>query len=96
MYAPSDQFNVVRRSGIPARNSAFFKWTDFSEPVSTAIPRRFEVLTPSVTDLMYDIKTEAYARQGYTAGTSISTSLLNSERVWQDKGAPNFGDGPNN
>lgn len=95
MYAPSDQFNVVRRSGIPARNSAFFKWTDFSEPVSTAIPRRFEVLTPSVTDLMYQIKTEAYARQGYTAGTSISTSLLNSERVWQDMGAQNFGDGPN-
>jgi len=96
MFFPSDQFCVVRRSGIPARNSSIFRWTDFSEPAYTAIPRRFEVATPSVTDIMYDIKTEAYSNQGFTSGTSISTSLLNSERVWQDVGAPNFGDGPNN
>lgn len=96
MFAPSDQFSVIRRSGIPSRASSFFKWTDFTEPVYTAIPRRFEVAIPSITDIMYDIKTAAYASQGYTAGTSIATTLLNSERVWQDKGAPNFGDGPNN
>ena len=96
MFFPSDQFCVIRRSGIPSRTSSLFKWTDFSEPVYTAIPRRFEVATPSVTDLMHDIKTEAYARQGFTPGTSISTALLNTERVWQDKGAPNFGEGPNN
>jgi len=36
----------------------------------------------------------AYKAQGFTTGTGISTSLLNTERVWQDKGAPNFGDGP--
>ena len=96
MFNPSDQFGVIRRSGIPSRTSSFFKWTDFNEPVYTAIPRRFEVATPSVTDLMYDIKTAAYTRQGFTPGTSISTSLLNSERVWQDENAPNFGEGPNN
>lgn len=93
MYSPSDQFCVVRRSGIPSRTSAFFKWTDFSEPTYKAIPRRFEVNTPSVTDLMYQNKVDAYFSQGYTTGTSISTTLLNTERVWQDKNAPNFGEG---
>lgn len=96
MYFPSDQFCVIRRSGIPARNSSIFKWTDFSEPTPTEIPRRFEVSTPSVTDLMYEIKKKAYSDQGFTSGTSIETRLLNSERVWQDVGAPNFGDGPTN
>ena len=93
-FFPSDQFSVVRRSGIPARNSSLFKWVDFSEPKATEIPRRFEIATPSVTDLMYNKSKAAYEAQGFTTGTSISTSLLNSERVWQDKGAPNFGDGP--
>ncbi len=93
MYAPSDQFNVIRRSGIPSTSSSIFKWTEFTEPTATAIPRRYEVETPSVTDLMYENKKSAYEDQGYTVGTSISTSLLNSERVWQDEGAPNFGEG---
>lgn len=92
-YLPSDQFNVVRRSGIPSRTSAVFPWTDFNEPVYTAIPRRFEVNVPSATDLMHDLTTASYAAQGFTAGR-ISTNLLNSERVWQDKNAPNFGEGP--
>lgn len=96
MYLPSDQFNVIRRSGIPSRASSMFAWTDFQEPAATAIPRRFEIATPSLTDLMYDNKTAAYSSQGFTTGTNIPTTLLNSERVWQDKGAPNFGDGPNN
>ena len=94
MYYPTDQFCVVRRSGVPSRVSSFFKWTDFSEPAYNEVPRRFEVLTPSVTDIMYDIKTKAYDRQGFTSGTGINTGLLNTERVWQDKGAPNFGEGP--
>jgi len=92
MFAPSDQFCAVRRSGVPSRTSSFFKWTDFSDPVYTEIPRRYEVSTPSVTDIMYDIKTAAYKSQGFTTGTGISTSLLNSERVWQDQNAPNFGE----
>ncbi len=93
MYAASDQFNVIRRSGIPSKNSSIFKWVDFSDPVSTDIPRRFEVKAPSVTDLMYENKKSAYEDQGYTVGIGIATSILNSERVWQDKGAPNFGEG---
>lgn len=94
-YFPSDQFCVVRRSGIPSRRSALFKWVDFQDPAATDIPRRFEVVTPSVTDIMYPKTVAAYQRQGFTSGTGIPTSTLNKERVWQDIGAPNFGDGPN-
>lgn len=93
MFYPSDQYSVVRRSGIPKRNSTLIPWTDVVE--STDLPRRFEVGTPSPTDLMGTIKNEAYQRQGFTTGNGISPSLLNSERVWQDIGAPNFGEGPN-
>jgi len=93
-YFPSDQFCVVRRSGIPSRTSSLFKWVDFADPAATDIPRRFEIVTPSVTDIMYEKSKAAFDAQGFTTGTSIKTSILNSERVWQDKGAPNFGDGP--
>ena len=37
----------------------------------------------------------AYARQGFSVGTNNDPVKLNTERVWQDKGAPNFGAGPN-
>ena len=57
------------------------------------IPRRFEVGAPSPTDLMYKILTDAYAAQGFTPGSNQDGALLNSERVWQDKGAPQFGSG---
>ena len=52
-------------------------------------------ILPNETDLMYDIKTASLKSQGFTGGQGITPSLLNTERVWQDKGAPNFGAGPN-
>ena len=46
---------------------------------------------PSPTDLMYDVLIQSYKDQGYTVG---SGTILNSERVWQDQGAPQWGAGP--
>ena len=43
---------------------------------------------------MYQIKVDAFKAQGYTTGTQ-DPKILNFERVWYDKGAPNFGEGPN-
>ena len=37
----------------------------------------------------------AFQQQGFTFCDGTNPSLLNSERVWYDKGAPNFGEGPN-
>jgi len=92
---PNDQFVSVRRSGVPMVNSTILPWVRFSPTVDYVIPRRFEISAVEKSDLMYDIKMAAYARQGFSVGTNNDPVKLNTERVWQDKGAPNFGAGPN-
>lgn len=92
---PDDQFVTVRRSGCPKEGSTLIEWENFSPHVpNNAIPRRFEVPAPSPTDLMYHILLDAYKSQGFTPGSNQPGTLLNSERVWQDKNAPQFGEGP--
>lgn len=94
---PDDQFVTIRRSGCPKENSSLISWQDYSPDVAnSAIPRRFELTAPSPTDLMYNIKITAYKTEGLTPGTGLTGSTLNTERVWQDIGAPQFGAGPNN
>jgi hypothetical protein len=92
MYQPIDQFVAVRRSGIPKVQSSLIPWVNLLP--NTVIPRRFGVYEPNETDLMYKVTKEAYEKQGFTTGVNNST-VLNSERVWIDKNAPNFGEGPN-
>ena len=92
---PNDQFVSVRRSGVPMVNSTILPYVRFSPTVDYVIPRRFEISAVEKSDLMYDIKMAAYARQGFSVGTNNDPVKLNTERVWQDKGAPNFGAGPN-
>lgn len=92
---PNDQFVSVRRSGVPMVNSTILPWVRFSPTVDYVIPRRFEITAVEKSDLMYDIKMAAFARQGFSVGTNGDPVKLNTERVWQDKGAPNFGAGPN-
>lgn len=94
MYQPDDQFVAVCRSGIPKKNSTILSWIDVAPQGSTYIPRRFDISSPNPTDLMYNIKLEAANRQGYTFGNREKPNILNTERVWNDKGAPNFGEGP--
>lgn len=57
----------------------------------TKIPRRVALNAPSPTDLMYDVLNQAYKEQGFSIG---SGSILNSERIWQDINAPQWGSGP--
>lgn len=93
---PIDHFVTARRSGCPMFNSTILPRMDYASnniPV-TEIGRRAPLAALSETDLMYEIYKEAYALQGYTLGTT-DMSKLNSERVWQDQGAPQWGAGPN-
>lgn len=92
MYQPEDQYVAVRRSGVPKVGSSLIPWVNLMD--NNQIPRRFGVTAPNETDLMYSITKAAYEAQGYSTGVNNS-ALLNSERVWADKGAPNFGEGPN-
>lgn len=88
---PIDQYATARRSGIPKFNSNVWNRMDYARVPVVNIPRRVAVSAPSPTDLMYNILLETYKDQGYTVG---SGAILNTERVWQDQDAPQWGAGP--
>lgn len=92
---PDELFVTARRTGLPKFNSDLLARENFSIVPVTEIPRRFDTGIPLETELTYQIELEAYQRQGLTptsAGPNGST--LNSERLWQDIGAPQWGEGP--
>lgn len=96
---PDDQYVTARRSGYPKIGSSLLPYVKFEGISLNAIPRRFEITAPNSTDLMYDVKIAAYDAQGFkTLGTNNSGpafnesgSALNTERLWQDKNAPQWG-----
>ena len=96
---PDEQFVTARRSGYPKLNSHFISYVKFDAVELTGIPRRYEVGEPLSSDIMRDIKNEAYREQGITPGTNqsgtghLGTTVLNTERLWMDKKAPQWGAG---
>ena len=94
---PDEQFVTARRSGYPKIGSSLLPFVKFNNIALEAIPRRFEFTSPSPTDIMYDIRVASLKAQGFTPGTSQSglgyanTTVLNTERLWQDKNAPQWG-----
>lgn len=98
MYMPLEHFATARRSGIPKFNSNLVPRTDYA---SHGIPanifqRRCNLGAINPTDQMKDILTEVYNRQGFTPSVEVlKNGQLNSERLWQDVGAPQWGEGPN-
>lgn len=88
---PVELYVTARRSGVPVIGSKLLNRVDYAQiPVGT-FPRRMSLTQPSPTDKMFDILTESYKQQGFTVGVG---TILNTERVWQDKGAPQWGAGP--
>ncbi|MGL4520690.1 MAG: SusD/RagB family nutrient-binding outer membrane lipoprotein [Phocaeicola sp.] len=97
MY-PYEHFVTARRSGLPKFNSTLVAREDYTanNVEVTKIPRRFHTGVPNETSLMYPIQIAAYQAQGYTMTPqgSTNTTILNTERTWQDKNAPQWGAGP--
>ncbi len=91
-HLPADMFSSMRRSGVPTYDSEILPFLPFAD--NYVLPRRFNVNEPLESDKMYDIVLESYRQQGYTMSTT-DVNRLNSERVWYDKEAPEFGQGPN-
>lgn len=90
---PSDQFAIMRRSGCPMKGSTLYPMLDLNPSATTyPLPRRFQVGQPTVDDQMGDIKRKAYEAQGFSYGPEPVT--LNTQRIWYDKKAPDFGEGP--
>lgn len=93
MLSPIDVYVTGRRSGVPMIGSSVLPREDyatFGKPV-TKIPRRMAFSAPNPTDLMFENTQKAYEQQGFTIGFG---DILNSERLWQDQGAPQWGEGP--
>ena len=89
---PIDQYTTARRSGVPVIGSDLFPRKTYTQVPTSAIPRRMALNQPSPTDLMYDLLIQSYQEQGLSVG---SGKILNSERIWQDEGSPQWGEGPN-
>lgn len=93
MLSPIDSYVTARRSGVPMIKSDILAREDYTAngyPTSK-IPRRMALSAPSPTDLMYNLIQQSYKDQGFSVG---SGDILNSERLWQDQDAPQWGEGP--
>ena len=96
---PDEFFVTARRSGYPKVGSKYLPFTEFPKFARTAIPRRFEFTEPLLTDIMHDIRLANLKDQGFTTGSNQSgtghnsSTVLNTERLWQDKNAPQWGEG---
>ena len=96
-----DQYVTARRSGYPKVGSSLIPYVKFPNIALSAIPRRFVVSEPTKDDIMRDIVMKAYEEEGFkTLGTNSQgiqfnggNAPLNTERVWPDKNAPQWGSG---
>ena len=97
-YMPMEHWVTARRSGIPKFGSNLVARTDYSSHGinNNIYARRSNFGAISPTDQMAEILKEVYARQGFTLNVQDAKGgELNSERLWQDVGAPQWGEGPN-
>jgi hypothetical protein len=96
---PNELYATARRSGYPKVGSRYLPMVKFPKMEMAGIPRRFEFAEPAPTDIMHDIRMASLQEQGLTPGKNQSgmgfstTSVLNTERLWQDKSAPQWGAG---
>ena len=91
---PGDVWTLVRRSGIPKKNSTYLAWDPLVASGSElTLPRRFTVGTPTEDSKNYENEMKAVQEQGFTTGTS-DPNVLNSQRLWFDKQNPAYGTGP--
>lgn len=85
-----DIWTLVRRSGIPKKNSAYLPADSFIVGGNElVIPRRFKIETITKDNKNYANQKAAYEEQGFTIGTS-DPMILNKERIWFDKSNPKY------
>lgn len=92
---PTELFVTTRRTGVPKTGSTVFAKEAFEiSGTPLTIPRRFQIGYPSASNVNSDNSIAAHEAQGFTLGVNDPV-ILNSERVWYDQGAPNWGAGSN-
>jgi len=88
---PYEMVSVARRTGYPKKNSTIWAWEPYSATgTELKLPRRFPWTTPTIENNL-DNWQAATTAQGFTADDNQG-SVLNAERVWWDKNAPDYGE----
>lgn len=82
----SEAFVLVRRTGYPKNNSAYYA----REPFNEQIPRRWWLTDPG--EVNRQNWNAAMSEQGFTPNAQ-DVQTLSSQRIWYDKNAPEFGEG---
>jgi hypothetical protein len=89
---PYQCVSVARRTGYPKKGSTIWPWEPYTvSGAELKLPRRFPVTTPSI-DNNKDNWQKAITDQGFTPDNNMG-DVLNTERVWWDKTAPDYGGG---
>lgn len=89
---PYQCVSVARRTGYPKKNSTIWAWEPYTvSGAELKLPRRFPVTTPTIENNKANWDA-AIAEEGFTADNNMG-DVLNSERVWWDKNAPDYGQG---
>ena len=94
---PNEMYVTARRSGYPKFDSDILSRPDYSDNLQNFpeyIPRRFPTGAIEDDDITADIRQAAYDEQGISVSSSgYFTTNLATERLWQDQGAPDWGEG---
>jgi hypothetical protein len=89
---PYEGIAVARRTGFPKKGSTIWAWEPYySSGAELKLPRRFPWNRPSIETNQANFEA-ALAAQGFTVN-AFEGNVLNSQRVWWDKNAPDYGSG---
>lgn len=89
---PYQCVSITRRTGYPKKGSTIWPWEPYTvSGVELKLPRRFPVNTPTIDNNKANWQT-AITAQGFTPDNNTG-EVLNAERVWWDKTAPEYGGG---
>ena len=89
---PYEGIAVARRTGFPKKGSTIWAWEPYlSSGTELKLPRRFPWNRPYIETNQPNFEAALNA-QGFTVNAFEGT-VLNSQRVWWDKNAPDYGNG---
>lgn len=89
---PYECVSVARRTGFPKKASTIWPWEPYTvSGTELKLPRRFPVTTPTIDNNKENWQV-AITAQGFTPDNNMG-DILNAERVWWDKTAPDYGGG---
>lgn len=92
---PTEILVTARRGGVPKIGSAIgFEYTQFTRTQGFKVPRRLNIDEPLGENINAENIRKAMADQGFEFSIAPYPDKLHDQRVWYDKPAPDWGQGP--